>query len=448
MALRKAVIDAMFYLSGSGIPRNLKEIKRYEYASNQELRALTEEKLTKLLIHAYENVPYYHRILEQVGVVVEGTVRLENFGCVPLLTKEIIRKEGANLYAKDYKTRKPYHNTSGGSTGEPIDFVQDKEYDQWNTANKLYFNSVLGKEPGWREIKLWGSDRDIIKGTLGPKDRIINYLYNRRFFNAYRLNDRTLSELVRLNNSFRPRAYWSYMESALELADFLSRNEIDFHPPDIVISTIAPLTERVRSKIESAMKCKVYDQYGSREVGALACECRRQNGLHCFDWSHYTEVLDENNKPVTAEAGKIIVTTLCNYSMPLIRYDIGDVAEADSSECPCGRNTFRLKKILGRTLGYFKKSDGSLVHSHFIVQSLFFKDWIKKFQIIQTQYDRVLIKLEKKDRSTPPPPDDLEDITEKTRILMGRACVVDFEFVEEITKTQSGKLLYTICQVK
>lgn len=447
MNWRKPVIYFLLYVSGSKIPKYLKQIKKYEYLSADELRELTNTKLERLLLHAYRNVPYYHRILEQSGVITDGTVKLEKFSQIPILTKEILRKEAAGLYSKDYKKRRPYDNTSGGSTGEPVRFIQDKEYDEWNIATKLYFNAVFGKEPGEPEIKFWGSDRDIIEGSLTIKDRIINLLYNRKFFNSYRLNNKMLLALVDLNNRFKPKAYWSYMESALELSNFLSLHKTNFHPPKIVISTIGPLTEGVRKKIESGMKCKVYNQYGSREVGAIACQCREQKALHTFPWWCYVEILDEKNNPVeNGQEGNIVVTTLHNYSMPLIRYKIGDVAIAGGNKCGCGRNTFLLKEVLGRTLGYFKKSDGSLTHSHFIVQALFLRDWIKRFQIIQDRIDHILIRVELYEHREPYK-EDIEDITRKTKIIMGASCKVDFDFVESMERTQSRKYLYTVCKI-
>jgi phenylacetate-CoA ligase len=447
MNWRKPVIYALLYAGGSRIPQCLETIKQLEFASREKIEEMTNEKLEKLLLHAYNNVPYYRGLLPECDVVKDGKVILENFPRIPVLTKEIIRAQGENLYSSDYKSRKPYDNTSGGSTGEPVRFIQDKEYDDWNIATKLYFNAVLGKDLGQPEIKFWGSDRDILAGNLTVKDRLINVLYNRKFFNSYRLGEKEIRELIDLNNKFMPRAYWAYMESALELSNYLSRHELYFHPPEIVVSTIGPLTDEVKEKIESNMNCKVYNQYGSREVGVVSCQCKKQRSMHTFPWWNYVEILDERGEAVQNQEGRVIVTTLHNYSMPLIRYDIGDVAVAGGWGCDCGRNSMLLKKVVGRTLGYFKKADGSLAHSHFLVQALFFRDWIKRFQIIQDEIDHVLIKVQLNENAEADK-SDIEDITKKTKILMGESCNVDFDFVEEISRTASGKFVYTLCKVK
>jgi len=250
MNWRKPVIYTLLYADRSRIPSILKQIKHEEFLSRGELHKLQEQRLIRLLLRSYNNVPYYNKILREAEVIMDGVVNLEHFSRIPLLTKEIIREEGTNLYLEDYKTRKPYENTSGGSTGEPVCFIQDREYDQWNIATKLYFFETLGKGIGESEIKFWGSDRDILEGNLTAKDRLINFLYNRKFFNSYRLGKAHLRQLIDLNNRFKPVGYWSYMESAFELAKYLKAHNVEFYPPKVVVSTIGPLTQQVKETIE------------------------------------------------------------------------------------------------------------------------------------------------------------------------------------------------------
>lgn len=444
MNWRKPVIFGLLKATGSQVPTCLKQINDVEFLIKDQLYAYQDEKLCKLLRHAYDKVPYYRALLGDHKVVVNDDVHLERFSELPLLTKTIIREQGDKLYASDAQDRKPYDNTSGGSTGEPVRFLQDKQYDVWNIATKLYFNQVVGKDVGESEIKFWGSDRDILAGSLTFKDRMINKLYHREFFNTYRLGTKELDDLIALNNRFKPVAYWSYMESALELARYLDKHPQTFVSPKFVISTIGPLTDDVRLEMQTHLKCSVYNQYGSREVGGMSCECPSQQGMHTFPWWNKVEVVDEQDQPMGTGEGRVVVTTLENYTMPLIRYEIGDVAVADGYECECGRSSFKLKTVMGRTLGYLKKPDGSLAHSHFLVQALFFRDWIKRFQIVQDKLGHVLIRVEK---AGEPPKADLDDIVAKTKVLMGDDCDVEFTFVSKIERSASGKYVYTLCLI-
>ncbi len=448
MNWRKPILRILAAAQGTRIFPYYREILSYKTASREEIRRRTNEKLRRLLLHSWRQVPYYRDVLTRCGVVRNGTVELERFTQIPLLTKEIIDRQADRLHSEDHRRRRSYSNTSGGSTGRPVQFLQDKRYDQWNIATKLYFNANLGKDLGQRELKLWGSERDILQGTVGLKERLINFFYNRRFFNCYRFGTEQIESLIRLNNQFKPVIYWSYMEAAFELARYLQDHPRPFYSPQCLISTIGPLTEQVRATIESALGCRVYNQYGSREVGPIACQCTEQKGLHSFPWWQYLELIDnDSGLPIAEGQGQVVITTLENYSMPLIRYAIGDAAALDAGACPCGVQTPILKEVLGRTLGYFKKADGTKVHSHFLVQALFHKRWIRRFQIIQTDSNRVVFRIENA-RPQEPPNSDLEEIAEKTRILMGPACRTEFEFVESIQPTAGGKMMYTISQVQ
>ena len=440
---RKPLIYVLLYASGSKIPQYLREIKSLEKLSAAEIKKYQEEKLKKLLLHAYQNVPYYHKLLVKVGVIDRsGQVQLQNFSKIPYLTKEIIRKEDKNLYSKDHQSRKSYENTSGGSTGEPVRFLQDKNYDDWNISTKLYFNQKLGKDLGDPEIKLWGSDRDIILGNLTAKDRLINYLYNRKFFNCYDFSSDKILDLIKLNNSFKPTAYWSYMEAAFELAKYVSKNKVFFRSPKFLISTIGPLNEEVRKTIKNGLKTKVLNQYGSREVGWIAAQKNEKTEMSVFYWKDLVEL----NGTTKVEEKELLITTLDNYSMPLIRYQIGDVAIAGKESVSfSGINSIlKIKAIVGRTLGFFVKKDGSLFHTHHLVQQLFFQDWIKKFQVIQEKYDLIKIRVVQNKK---PQKSELSKIEKNIWALTGQEMRIVWEFVENIKPSKSGKYLYTVSKI-
>ncbi len=437
---RKPLILAGLTLSGSKIPRYLKEIERVSQLPRDEIVTYQKGELEKLLLHASEHVPYYHRVLPEAGVISNGKVHLENFSEIPVLTKDIIRKEGANLYSDDRVRRRYYHNTSGGSTGEPVAFIQDKEYNEWNIATKLFYNKMLGKELGDCEYKIWGSERDIFSGTIGFQNKLINLVYNRHFFNSYLITDAKLRELVVRWNEIKPRYVWSYVDSAFELAKFVAKTGCHLCPPERIIVTTGVLTEDTRTFIEKELDTKVYNQYGSREVGPIACECPKQSGLHAFDFFQFIELT--NLDPMGH--GNVTITNLRNYSMPLIRYEIEDTAKISGQLCPCGMQLSLIDSISGRTFNHFLLEDGTRVHGQYFVALFFFKDWVKKFQIIQQSYDKILCRVVTKDCINE---SDIEDIKSKIRLVMGSNCEIEFDFVDEILPAKSGKYIYTICEV-
>ncbi|ODS35023.1 hypothetical protein BEH94_03715 [Candidatus Altiarchaeales archaeon WOR_SM1_SCG] len=440
MSWRKPLIFAGLYLTGSKIPAYLKEIERIEKLPPEEIKKYQDEKLKKILLHAYNNVPYYHKVLPNAGVIRNGKVNLENFNRIPILTKDIIREEGKNLYSRDYKKRKPYENTSGGSTGEPVKFIQDKMYWQMNIANKLYFNRLLGKDIGEKEINLWGSERDIFRNTLSLKEKITNFLYNRAFLNAYKMDNIKLKNFVSEINKVKPVSMWVYVEAIEIIAGFIEDNNLKTYSPEFIIVTAGTLFPEIREKVEKVFNCPVYNQYGSREVGPIAIECKYKQGLHCFPWSQKLELIGRG------DLKNVIVTDLTNYSMPLIRYAIGDVGDSsDSRICKCGRHTLFLKDIKGRITNIFINKKGTAIYGSYFRHALFGIEWVKKYQIVQKDYNYILYRVVKFGDVKKI---ELEKISKFVKKIMGDDCKVEFEFVDEIEPLKSGKYLYTMSEVK
>lgn len=421
-----------------------------EYTVEQKQK-LQQELLENILLHAGTTVPYYKELLRTHGVFTHDSIDIESFSRLPILTKDILRVQGNNMYADDHEQRGSYQNSSGGSTGEPVVFIQDKDYDAVNNATKIFFNKRIGKLPGEPEIKLWGSDRDIIEGNLTLKDRIINKLYNRKFYNSYYFSKEHIDQLIELHNSFTPASYWAYVDAMTEFARYILRNNVSVHSPKHIITSIGPLYEEARTDIEKAFHCKVYNQYGSREVGVCSIDSPHHEDMDIFYWRLLFEIVPtESGNP---SEGKVLLTTLNNFSMPLIRYDIGDVAmvsdQPDASfEIGGVTSHVKIKNIIGRTLGFFKKEDGTLVHSHHMVQQMFFREWIKQFQFVQDTYDTIRCRIVLKDPTVPPKQVDLDDITQKIQALTGTDMRIAFEFPDEIERSRSGKYIYTVCNIQ
>ena len=451
MNWRKPLIYTLLYTSGSKIPKYLKQIRKYEYLSQEDIRKLTNEKLEKLLIHAYNNVPYYHKILKKCGVVADSKVELKNFCNIPPLTKKIIKTEGENLYSADYKSRKSFINTSGGSTGEPISFIQDKEYRDWNYSNKIYYKTFAGQHIGNKEFRLWGSERDLLEGRDKLSAIIINWLYNRTNLNAFKMTEKDMCRFVDAINRERPKWIEAYVQPMYELARYIKKNNLRIHSPNGVLTLAGTLYPEIKDLIEEVFRCKTFNRYGTREVGDVACSCEKQEGLHLSAWNSYIEILDDKMAPTQpGDVGKVYVTTLNNYSMPLIRYDIGDTAiAAEKGQCSCGRGAPLIKSITGRHMEVFKTRDGTIVPAEFFIHFVgvvYNEGYIEKFQVLQEDYDYIVIKAVVKDRQKFE--ECKPNLVDSIKKVMGQDCKIEFKVVDEIQPTESGKYLYTISNVK
>ena len=446
MNWRKPVFKLIMYLAGYRVGSYLRFLESIEYSSPEELQTLQDQALYRLLLHAYENVPYYSEILPAAGVVTDGKVDLSNFANIPILTKDIIRQEGERMYSKDRKHRKAYRNSSGGSTGQPVVLLQDRDYQAWGFAGRFLFNLWAGKDVGESELKLWGSERDVLQGGEKLSTRLRRWIFNVDLLCTYRMSRSDMSKHIERWNSARPKMVWAYTDSMFKLSQFVESEKLEVYSPAGIVCTTSALRQDVREHIERTFKCKVFDQYGSREVGPVSAECSAQEGMHIFSMNQKVEILDSHGQAVSGEdMGEIIVTNLRNYSMPLIRYEIGDTACFSDKQCSCGRVLPLLKEISGRVFSHFIKKDGSFVHAQFFVGLMFFRSWIREFKIIQKKYDLIEVLVANEGE---PDENDIDEIVGKIKQVMGQDCHVEFVFVDEVPPSASGKYLYTVSEVE
>lgn len=445
MNVRNVLASAAFRLSRPEAFERMAFVGSLESMSSEEVAEYQQNRLSELLLHAAETVPHYCEVLKESGVVSEGEVRLSNFSDLPLLSKEVLRDQGDRLHSSNPESG-VYRNTSGGTTGEPVEFLQDSEYLAWTNGNRSYYHRLAGRELGDPWIKLWGDSSEIGEGSKSIKTRLSDLILNRHVLNTYRVGEADMREYVDAVNRIQPADIEAYAESIYELSKFVLAEDLDVYSPNGILSTAGTLTEPMREVIEEAFETTVLDKYGSREVGTVACECPRQEGLHVFSHTHYVEIVDDDGQPVEpGEEGKLAITSLTNYTMPLIRYEIGDMAVKAKTDCSCDQPFPTIQSVTGRITDHFVSTDGDLVYPGYLRKQLYHEPWVKKYQIRQTASDQVVYKIVLS--SGEPGSETLDKITSETQSLLGAETTVEFEYVDRIESSESGKFRYTISEI-
>ncbi|VVB62036.1 Uncharacterised protein [uncultured archaeon] len=446
--MKKSIRNFILWLKGDSVNKEYQKIKQIK--NENDLLNFHEQYLKKLILHTYYNVSYYQDIFNKIGIVENEKVNLEKFHEIPILTKELLMKHQKELLSKDYMNRRWYRNYSGGSTGEPTMFIQDKNYKKWYTASeKYYYQDIVDiDESNVKKIYLWGSPQDLFKGSIGLKNKISNWFKNTLILNSFKMDQNNLLSYIKTINTYKPDLIRGYADSLYELAKFSEIKNLNIYKPKKIVSSAETLTTEKREKIETAFGTKVYDSYGSRETASIAGECK-YGLIHIFSFNNFLEIIDRNNNPVIeGQEGRIIVTNLHNYSMPFIRYELGDLGVLGPKKCICGNFLPCIKRISGRFEEQFIKKDGSIVIGYFFVHLigvLLNKGYIKKFQIIQEDFDRIRI-ITVLDKGLPE--FEKNEIEKKIRVQMGSDCKIIWDFVDTIQNTLSGKYLYTQSLVK
>ncbi len=430
-------------LRGYRFPSFLRRYRRdHERGAGAEI---TDKALVRLLAHCRAAVPYYAGLLEAAGEMGDADPR-EYLRRLPVLTKETIRSRHKDLESRDLARRRWSYNTSGGSTGEPVRLAQDREYEDRSKGVSLLFFSLIGCDVGQPMVRLWGSERDIEGGTDSGRARFFNWLTSTTWLNAFRMSPRRMREYVEVLNRTRPRMILSYAQAACELARFIEQEGVELEPQHAVVTSAGTLYPFMREQIARVFRCPVYNLYGSREVSDVACELPGIEGLWVAPWGNYVEILDEQGRPVEpGNEGNIVVTCLTNYAMPLVRYWIGDRGTLLPASAGGRFGPQALKHVSGRNVDVFRTRDQTLIDGEYFTHLLYFRPWVRKFQVVQKSPDQVLFRLVRANGE--PPPGELDEIATKARLAMGQHCRVDFEFVSELRPHPSGKFRYTISEV-
>ena len=396
-------------------------------------------------------MPYYREVLERCGAVdSSGRVDLTAFAAIPFLDKDIIRARGEDLCSDDLDRRPWFRNYSGGSTGEPVAFVQEKrEEGHWARAVTLLFDEWSGRRPGERWALLWGSERDLA-GKRSLRASFRRHTRRVLVLNAFGMTPARMDAYVEAINSFKPRQILVYAGSLYQLARHVQESGLSVHAPHGIMTSAESIYPEQRALIESVFRAPVFDRYGSREAGNMACECDHHRGLHVSSPTHLVEVLRPDGALAgPGECGELVVTCFETFAMPLIRYRIGDRATWADGPCTCGRAWPLLQQVNGRVNDAFATPGGGTIDGCYFTMGFFGSDWLEKFQVVQEAPDRVRVFIVPRDpaASRESVEGDLAHYEEHVHMVMGRSCSVEFEFVDAITPSPQGKHRYTISKV-
>jgi phenylacetate-CoA ligase len=447
----RSTVEKLITTSRGDTRSRLEAFRRGQWLDPEAARADQMERLGALVEHAALHTVYYREVMEEAGVwTPDAGADLDRFAQLPVLDKTTARTRFDDLVSDDLATRTWHYDSTGGSTGEPVRLVRDTVYGDWSRAMSMAVDEITNCDRAGRKLVIWGSVRDL-EGHETWRARLGRWLRNEAWLNSFNLNPQIVSSYVEFMNSYRPDYITAYVESIVELARFVDRNGLSVHSPRSIKTAAGCLQPHMRELLARVFRTEVYDHYGSREASWLGTECDRHEGLHVPLQSVYIEVLRDDGTPAApGETGHIVVTSLINYAMPLIRYAIGDLGSWAPAPCSCGRAWPLLQEVTGRVSDTFVKADGTLVAGEYFNYVFYLQDWVERFQVVQEAVDeihaRVVVRTDLADAEAQRDA-ALDEIVHKVHLALGPECKVVFDFVDQIEPCASGKYRFTISKV-
>jgi phenylacetate-CoA ligase len=446
-ALYMASFNATHWMITRDVERYYEALNRTQWLSPADVRELQNEKLARLIRHAYRNVPYYRAVMQEAKLRPEDIRGQDDLHKLPFLTKTDLRQHlyfdiMSNNHDKDQVLRV----STSGSTGEPLVCFADRSQLEFRWAATLRSQEWTGYRFGDPTVRLWHQTIGMNRAQA-TKERADAVLANRTYVPIFEMSDERLEEMMTLIAGKQPVLIDGYAEAFDFLAQYVqARGGLSF-APRAIMSSAQTLPDRSRQIIEKAFGCKVFDKYGSREFSGIAYESDGHDGHLVVAEGYIVEILVDGRPALPGETGEIVITDLNNYCMPFIRYRIGDLGEAMDNSLParCGRGLPRIGAIQGRVQSIIQGTDGRYVPGTFFAHTL--KDFefaIRRYQVVQEEPGAIRFLVVKGGRYSD---DVMEEIKALIRNHLGSGLVIDVEFVENIEMVRTGKRLASVSKI-
>jgi len=434
----KNVIFPLAELSqGTHVLKTLELLEDSQWWPWDEIRAFQEKRLRELMQHCYANVPYYRSTFDRLSLKPEDINSPQDLQKLPVLTKDIIRREfPANMVAQNVPKKKLTLCHSGGSTGEPLPYYQDRQAQSWRFACLFRLWNWAGYYLGKRWVRL-----DLI-----AHDRLSQKLMDRfsrcLFFRLSRMNQQTLRVSVEKIRKFKPETIRGYASQVFLLAKYLKDNNITDIKLVSIITTGDMLFPHYRKLIEEQFHCPVFDTYGGNSI-VISGQCEA-GAYHIAAENVILEFIKDDRKVVPGELGTVLVTDLSNYGMPFVRFKIGDLASPSQEVCKCGRGLPVMSSVIGRDTDIVVTPDGNYLVAYFFGHIFESMTSVNQFQVVQQTEDEIEIKIVKNDKFSE---QDAQYIKNAIRQGAGEKLRIRLNLVNDIPVPMSGKIRLVISEI-
>jgi phenylacetate-CoA ligase len=423
--------------------RYLKKYQVNQWLSSDELQSRQFADFQSIIRYAYEQVPFYTRRFDSVGIRPEDIRCPDDVKLIPMLTKKDLQENLESLVSLVCPPSQRYRDSSGGSTGQPTTFYGDLSACPSKDAAMLLTDTWTGWRVGEKSAYLWGADREVNRVRNLKEQFVQKFVFRKSILNAFRMNDQDMDSFARFMQKESPAVIVAYSNAIYRFALFVQQHGISGIAPKGIVCSAETLLEDRRKTIESVFNCKALSRYGSREVGLIGSECQHQQGLHINTAGVYLELM-----PVVKEAAdspcEIIITDLENRAMPFIRYNTGDTSYPVNKRCDCGRGLPLIGCITGRTSDFIVHPDGNLIHGEYFSHAFYGIPGVVQFQIVQPTISVIEIKVVANHLFTAA---GGEQIRNKICEAFDERVCITVAVVDEIPTPPSGKYRFAISHV-
>lgn len=405
-----------------------------QYKTEAAFKDFQYREVKKTLLEA-RHVPYYKALFAQIGFDPETDFKqLSDLEKIPVLTKDIIRKEYRNLINPRYKGIAVEYATSG-STGQPQKMLLTPYMVAMDKAMIFRHHSWCTNKSRPRIFSL----RSYVRPAEGAPLFKYNAVENTYYFSAYDLNHTNAAFYIQQLIQINPDILRGYPSSISFLCDYLKKEDVaKLSNLKGIYTSSETLSAEERNKIEALFGKRLFNWYGMTEPAIIIKEGPSHNGMHmCLEYG-YPELVDTE----TTSVKKLVTTSFYNSVMPFIRYDTGDLVEVFDTKQADGKITLPLvKTVIGRKDDFIVGLNGAKLPS--INFYTLFREFskIKAFQIVQYSTLEVLVLIRTSEKLAN---EEMVALRKGLELRIGTGIPVSVEEREKFFTNADGKTLVIV----
>lgn len=362
------------------------QLRQSERAAPGVIRDLQYRQVNLLAAHAYTNSLFWRDRLDAARFGTDANW----FTRLPVLTRNELKMAGSSAFALPVPPDhgQVYELKTSGSTGTPLTILKSDQAG-------LFWNAMTLRDSLWHARDLSGKLAVIRVGVArGSSDRWGDAYagYTTGPCVSFDARDDTDAQLHWLQSE-QPSVLLTHASNLRALAQRSIKLNVSLPQLQEARSFSEQLAPDLRELVREAWGVPLSDLYSANEVGYVALQCPQSELYHIQAEDVLVEVIgDDGNHCATGESGRVIVTSMHNYAMPFIRYELGDYATV-GPPCGCGRTLPTIERVLGRIRNMLRLPDGRTAFPGFPLGQLIRVDAIREFKFIQHSLDDIEMEL-------------------------------------------------------
>lgn len=318
-----------------------------ECASREQIREWQNERLVKQVKHVYDNVPYYHKLMEEKGVTPEDIKSVDDLHKLPFLTKDDLREAYPyGLLAKPLSECVRIQSTSGTTGRRVVAFYTQHDIDLWEDCCARAITAVGGTREDVVHVSYGYGLFTGGAGLHGGSHKVGCLTLPMSSGNT----DRQIQFMTDLGSTILccTPSYAAYLAETIHERGLQDQIQLKAG-----IFGAEAWTQEMRNDIEEKLGIKAYDIYGLTEISGpgVSFECSAQGGMHVNEDHFIPEIINPETGEVLpdGEKGELVFTSITKEAFPLLRYRTRDICVLNREKCSCGRTHVRMSKPMGRS---------------------------------------------------------------------------------------------------